>query len=180
MPIVIFMIKVKKTEPMRCSRTQALWTGLWFIPKEVANPAEKGTEMRDAPKEKELVVPLASEELRLDKREISTGKVRVQTVVETVDELARATVEEESLDVQRVPVGKVVPEPPCIRIEGDVIPVLAEKMIVEKRLVLVEEVHIRRTKSSRLVEMPVKLRKQKAVIDPTPADSQPTQKDIKS
>ena len=73
-----------------------------------------------------MVVPLASEELRLEKRETSTGKVRVQTVVETVDELARATVEEESLDVQRVPVGKVVPEPPGIRTEGDVtiIPVL--------------------------------------------------------
>ena len=82
--------------------------------------------MRDAPDEKELVVPLASEELRLEKRETSTGKVRVQTVVETVDELARATVEEESLDVQRVPVGKVVAEPPGIRTEGDVtiIPVL--------------------------------------------------------
>jgi uncharacterized protein (TIGR02271 family) len=173
MPIVIFMIKVKKTEPMRCSRTQALWTGLWFIPKEVANPAEKGTEMRDAPKEKELVVPLASEELRLEKRETTTGKVRVQTVVETVDELARATVEEESLDVQRVPVGKVVAEPPGIRTEGEVtiIPVLKETMIVEKRLVLVEEVHIRRTTSSRVVETPITLRKQKAIIDSIPSDS---------
>jgi stress response protein YsnF len=70
---------------------------------------EKGTKMRDAPDEKELVVPLASEELRVEKRETSSGKVRVQTLVETADELARATVEEESLDVQRVPVGKVAP-----------------------------------------------------------------------
>ena len=130
--------------------------------------------MRDTPDEKEMVVPLASEELRVEKRETSTGKVRVQTVVETVDELARATVEEESLDVQRVPVGKVVAEPPGIRTEGDVtiIPVLKETMIVEKRLVLVEEVHIRRTTSSRVVEMPVTLRKQKAVIDSIPAEMQ--------
>ena len=93
--------------------------------------------------------------------------------METFDELARATVEEESLDVQRVPVGKVVAEPPGIRTEGDVtiIPVLKETMIVEKRLVLVEEVHIRRTTSSRLVETPVTLRKQKAVIDSIPSDS---------
>ena len=68
--------------------------------------------MRDAPDEPELVVPLASEELRLEKRETPTGKVRVQTVVETVDELAHATVEEELLDMQRLPVGKVVAEPP--------------------------------------------------------------------
>ena len=135
---------------------------------------EEETKMCNAPQEKELVVPLASEELRLEKRETSTGKVRVQTVVETVDELARATVEEDSLDVRRVPVGKVVAEPPCIRTEGDVtiIPVIKETMIVEKRLVLVEEVHIRHTTSSRQVEMPVTLRKQKAVIDSIPSDRQ--------
>jgi stress response protein YsnF len=109
-----------------------------------------------------------------EKRETSTGKVRVQTVVETVDELARANVEEDSLDVQRVPVGKVVTDPPGIRTEGDVtiIPVLKETMIVEKRLVLVEEVHIRRTTSSRVVEIPVTLRKQKAVIDSIPSERQ--------
>ena len=84
--------------------------------------------MRDAPDEKELVVPLASEQLRLEKQETTTGKVRVQTVVETVDELARATVEEQSLDVQRGPVGKVVAEPPGIRTEGEVtIPVLGAR-----------------------------------------------------
>jgi hypothetical protein len=79
---------------------------------------EKGTKMRDAPDEKELVVPLASEELRVEKRETSSGKVRVQTLVETADELARATVEEESLDVQRVPVGKVVAEPLVFELKG--------------------------------------------------------------
>jgi uncharacterized protein (TIGR02271 family) len=132
--------------------------------------------MRETPDEKEIVVPLASEELQLEKRETSTGKVRVRTVVETVDELARATVEEESLDVQRVPVGKLVAEPPSVRTEGDVtiIPVLKETMVVEKRLVLIEEVHIRRTTSSRVVETPVTLRKQKAIIDSLPSDTQST------
>jgi uncharacterized protein (TIGR02271 family) len=128
--------------------------------------------MRDAPEKPELVVPLVSEELRLEKRETSTGKVRVQTVVETVDELARATLEEDSLDLKRVPVGKEVVGPPAIRTEGDVtiIPIVEERMIVEKRLVLVEEVHIRRTTSARMVEMPVTLRKQKAVIESEPAE----------
>ena len=74
--------------------------------------------MRDAPDEKELVVPLASEELRVEKRETSTGKVRVQTLVETADELARATVEEESLDVQRVPVGKSLPSRLVFELKG--------------------------------------------------------------
>jgi len=128
--------------------------------------------MRDAPEKPELVVPLVSEELRLEKRATSTGKVRVQTIVETVDELARATLEEDSLDIKRVSVEKVVAESPAIRSEGDVtiIPIVEERMIVEKRLVLVEEVHIRRTTSARTVELPVTLRKQKAVIEALPAE----------
>ena len=99
----------------------------------------------------------------------------MRTIVETVDELARATLEEDSLDIKRVPVERVVAEPPAIRSEGDVtiIPIVEETMIVEKRLVLVEEVHIQRTTSARTVEMPVSLRKQKAVIESMPVDSTP-------
>jgi stress response protein YsnF len=156
-----------------CSGTATRLTG---FPRECSYDlrfsSEKGTTMPDAPADEKLVIPLVSEELRLEKRETSTGKVRIQTVVETVEELACATVEEESLDVQRVPVGKVVDEPPVIRTEGDltIIPVLKETMVVEKRLVLVEEVHIRHNTSFRQVEMPVSLRKQKAIIDSASTD----------
>ena len=44
-------------------------------------------------------------------------------------------------------------------------PVVEEVVVVEKRLVLKEEIHIRRTAQTEAVEVPVTLRKQRAVVE---------------
>jgi stress response protein YsnF len=64
-------------------------------------------------------------------------------------------------------VDRVVSEAPGVRTEGGVtiVPVLEEVLFVEKRLVLKEELHIRRTATTETVELPVTLRKQRAVIE---------------
>ena len=73
-------------------------------------------------------IPIVEEELRLDKREVATGKVRVSTVVDVVEELAQASLEEETVEVTRVPIDRAVGEAPAIRTEDGVtiIPVLEE------------------------------------------------------
>lgn len=70
-------------------------------------------------------------------------------------------------DVERVPIGRVVDVAPQIRTEGDVtiIPVLQERMVVGKQLFLVEEVHITRRTRVETVDIPVRLRTQRAVVD---------------
>ena len=80
------------------------------------------------------------------KRQVVTGRVRVQTLTDTIEELAHAEVQRESVEVTRVPIDKVVETAPEIRTEGDVtiLPIVEEVLVVEKRLVLKEEVHIRR------------------------------------
>ncbi len=122
----------------------------------------------------EEVLPLLEEELRIDKRSVTTGKVRVRSVVETVEEVARAALEGERVEVTRVPVNKEVDVAPSMRTEGDltIIPVLEEILVVEKRLVLKEELHIRRHATRENVEVPVTLRKQRAVIERLTADGQ--------
>jgi hypothetical protein len=53
------------------------------------------------------------------------------------------------------------------------VPVVEENLVVEKRLVLKEELHIRRSITRRAFEVPVQLRKQRAVIQrlgPEPAE----------
>ena len=112
-------------------------------------------------------VPIVEEELRVEKREVSTGKVRVRTKTEVSDEVARATLEGESIEVTRVPVGREIESAPAVRTEGDltIIPVVEEIVIVEKRLVLKEEIHLRRTVTREDVAVPVQLRKQHAVIE---------------
>lgn len=112
-------------------------------------------------------IPLVEEEVQIGKRVVSRGKVRIRTVTETSHEMARATLRGEEVDVQRVPVDRVVDAVPEIRNEGDlvIVPVVEEVLVVEKRLVLKEELHIRRRATVEEVEQAVELRRQRAVVE---------------
>jgi uncharacterized protein (TIGR02271 family) len=112
-------------------------------------------------------IPLAEEEVRIDKREVPTGRVRVRTATEVVEELARATLDEDVVEVTRVAVGREVEIAPEVRTEDGVVivPVLEEVLVVEKRLFLKEELHIRRSVTQEEVEVPITLRKQRAVVE---------------
>jgi stress response protein YsnF len=124
-----------------------------------------------------MAVPLASEELRVSTRENVTGRVRVRTVLDVTEEMVRQELESDHLTVTRVPVDQLIEAAPPIRTEGDVtiIPIVEEILVVETRLVLKEEVHIRRTSTKEFVEQPVTLRKQRAVVEEIDGDGQAEQ-----
>lgn len=115
----------------------------------------------------DLVLPLVEEEARIEKRLVSTGKVRIRTLVETVEENVQGDLETEEVEVTRVPVDRVVTEAPQVRTEGEVtiVPVLEEVLFVEKRLVLKEELHIRRHVTTETVDVPVTLRRERASVE---------------
>ena len=115
----------------------------------------------------EDVIPLVEETATIGKREVVTGRVRVRTVTDTLEELARADVQRETVEVTRVPVDRMIESAPEIRTEGDVtiVPILEEILVVEKRLVLKEELHIRRRVAAETVEVPVTLRRQRAIVE---------------
>jgi stress response protein YsnF len=98
---------------------------------------------------------------------VTSGRVRIETVTDTVEELAHATLDEETVEVTRVPIGREVSAAPAVRTEDGVVivPVMEEVVVVEKRLVLKEELHIRRQVTQENVEVPVTLRKQRAVVE---------------
>jgi len=112
-------------------------------------------------------IPLVEEQLEIRKTELSTGRVRVRTTTETVEETARATLEDVGVEVERVPIGREVETAPSVRTVDDVtiVPIVEEVLIVEKRLVLKEELHIRRSITRKAFEVPVQLRKQRAVVE---------------
>lgn len=97
----------------------------------------------------ELVVPVIEEQIEVGKREVERGTVRVHKRVREHEELLQETLAHEQIDVERVPLNQVVESATGVRQEGDtvIIPVYEEMVVVEKRLVLKEEVrlHIRRT-----------------------------------
>ena len=113
------------------------------------------------------VVPLLQEEIQIEKRQVATGKVRIQTVVDSVEEIASANLSEEQVSVMRVPIGRVVTEAPAVRTENGVtvVPVMEEVLVVEKQLVLREELHIRRNVTTETVDVPVTLRRQRAIVE---------------
>ena len=117
-----------------------------------------------------ITLPVVEETARIEKRVVETGRVRVSTQTETVEQILRESLRNEDVAVTRVPVNRTLAEgeaAPVVRTEGGVtiIPVLEEILVVEKRLVLKEEVHIRQTSADEDVEVPVTLRKQHAVVE---------------
>lgn len=115
----------------------------------------------------EVVIPLIEETARVAVRQTVTGKLRVSTTTETVTELARADLRSDKVDVVRVPIGREVSDVPEIRTEGlvTIVPVIEEILVVEKRLFLKEELHIRRSVETETVEVPIELRRQHATIE---------------
>lgn len=113
-----------------------------------------------------VTIPLVEEEISVSKRKSRTGRVRVETRTEQVDELVGADLASTEVEVERVPIGREVDRAPEIRTEGDVtiVPVLEEVLVVEKRLVLKEELHIRRRVTTGSIEIPISVKKQRAVI----------------
>ena len=112
------------------------------------------------------IIPILEEELDVSKRTVRTGTVRVETSTTIVDEVASALLETSNVEVVRVPVGREIDEAPQVRTEGDttIVPVLEEVLVVQKRLILKEELHITRRVTTEQVDVPVPLRKQTATV----------------
>lgn len=114
-----------------------------------------------------IVLPLAEESLTIGKRIEETGIVRVHKQTTERSETVRFETAQETVSVERVPIGRIVEGPVEIRQEGDttVVPVLEEVVVVEKRLMLREEVRITRTRTTVPQERTVVLRKEEAVVE---------------
>jgi stress response protein YsnF len=121
------------------------------------------------------VVPLVEEDLHVSKRQVVKGRMRVRTVVDAVEEVACEALQSETVEVSRVPIDREVTEAPAVRSEGDVtiVPVLEEVLVVEKRLVLKEELHLRRKVETETFEAPVTLRKQRVEVERLDENNQP-------
>ena len=120
----------------------------------------------------ELVIPLVEERMRTSTRSVETGRVRVHKRVESREEIAQLELARETVEVERVPIDRVVEAPPPIRTEGDrtVVPVLEEVLVVEKKLVLREEVHLIRRRTTESEAQPVTLRRETIEVERHPQE----------
>lgn len=123
-----------------------------------------------------LVIPVIAETLRVDKQTVETGRVVLHKTVQTTIETADVPLREEVVQVQRVAVNRYVDEAPAVRYEGEtmIVPVLREEMVVTKRLLLVEELHVHTQVLTTHASQTVELRREEVtyerIITP-PADA---------
>ncbi|MGI9174851.1 MAG: YsnF/AvaK domain-containing protein [Rhodothermales bacterium] len=91
-------------------------------------------------------IPLIEEEVHVGKRTVERGRVRITKRVEHHEGTIDEPLLQEHVEVERVPIGREIDGPVEVRQEGDVtiIPIYEEVLVVEKRLVLKEELHIRK------------------------------------
>lgn len=115
----------------------------------------------------EVRLPLVTETLRVDKRVVETGRVRVRTVVDVADNWVRETLARDDVEITRVPIDREVAVAPADRVEGDttIISIVEEVLVVERKLMLREEVHMRRVHATTPVEHVVAVRTMRAVIE---------------
>lgn len=131
--------------------------GGWFLQNGVANG---GTQ------EREIVIPVLSEELEVAKQKRTTGKVRVEKDSIPHDERISMPLTREMADVRRVVINKRVDGPLPVRREGDTIimPVVEEVAVVEKQMILKEEIRITRRRTTEQHEETVTLHTEQANV----------------
>jgi stress response protein YsnF len=117
----------------------------------------------------ELVVPLHAEQIDVERVKRETGRVKISTVTHLREHLVDEALSEEHVQVTHVDVGRVIDIMPDIRVEGDttIVPVVEEVLVVEKRLLLKQEVHITRIRTTTRHQETVVLREQEAIVTRT-------------
>lgn len=120
------------------------------------------------------MIPLVEEQATVSTEQRITGRIRVTTHTETAESMIPLELSQADVEVTRVPVDREIDHAPEVVTKGDltIIPVVEERLVVTRQLFLREEIHIRRTERSEVVEVPVTTRKQTATIERIPVDDE--------
>src|SRR5512144_22905 len=92
----------------------------------------------------EEIIPVIEEKVVIGTERATTGTVRVRTMIHEDEHAIDEPVTITAVEVKRVPVDLWTDEPVADRVEGDtrIISVHREEIIVQRRLHVVEEVHV--------------------------------------
>ena len=127
---------------------------------------------RAADQTDETVLPLLAEEVAVSKQVVETGRVQVARVTHEREQLIDELLTHETVEIDRTSIGRHVDTMPAIRNEGDtvVIPIVEEVLVIERRLLLKEEVRVRRVRSTERHQESVTLRHHEAVVTRLPVE----------
>ncbi len=117
--------------------------------------------------EKEVVVPVLSEELHADAVPVVTGGVRVTKHVLTHDEVLEQELRKSHAEVKRVKTNRLVDGPQPVQRVGNtlIIPVVSEVLRIEKQWVVVEEIHVTQTEQTETSRQTVQVNREEVEIE---------------
>jgi uncharacterized protein (TIGR02271 family) len=106
-------------------------------------------------------IPVIEEEARFHKRRNTSGHVLITRKIEEHDRVIDEPLISEHYRIERVPINRAIDAPATIRSEGDstIFPVMEEVAVVERKLILREEVHITRVRTESHQPQRIKLRR---------------------
>lgn len=119
----------------------------------------------------ETVIPVVAEEAYIEKRLVERNRTRVTKQVHSEEETINTPLRQERVQVERVPVERIIDSPVTSRYEGDtlIIPVMEEVLIIEKKLLLKEEVRVTKYVGETEHQETVTLRKEAVTVERTPS-----------
>jgi uncharacterized protein (TIGR02271 family) len=119
------------------------------------------------PNRADTTIPVLAEELELARQREETGALRVRVEVDRQHETLTDDALVERVSVTRVPRDVAVPAAQAPWTEGEtlVVPVYEERIVVERRLVLKEEIRITRHAQRTPVEAQALVRRERAVVE---------------
>jgi len=112
-------------------------------------------------------VPVIEEELEVGKRRVEGDRVSVRTIPRERTEVVEQPLESMEVEIERIAIDREIDTAPEIRNDGDtmIIPIVEERLVVEKRLFLREEVHVHRRRVVTQFRQNVTLRSQEVVVE---------------
>ena len=143
--------------------------GSYYLPLRLAELEHSGSE-HSVPQDEPLVVPVLMEELEVQKRPVETGKVRITKVVHERETIVDEPLWHDNVAVTHVPMQRVVDGPMPVREENGttIISVVEEVLVVEKRWMLREEIHIRKQRIETHQPQHITLRSEEVQVERVP------------
>ncbi len=113
------------------------------------------------------VIPIVEERLIVGKQTVQTGKVRLIKTVSEYTEQLNEPLAVRTYDIERVIINQPVEAAPAVRQNGDttIYPVVEEQLVLTKRLVLKEEIHVTRRDTERIDNQEVTLHREHLTVD---------------
>lgn len=114
-----------------------------------------------------VTLPIVREEAVIRTQQVERGGVRIHKRVEEREESAMQPTLREEVRVERVPIGRAIESVPDVREEGDtlIIPVVEEILVVQKQLILKEEIRLTKHRFTQEEAVRVVLREEQVEVE---------------